>query len=608
MNFHLIVNHVIRAPRNSLISIASCSLFFLFLSIAPAVANISPEKFSSAVSGLHSPQIEISHASLPAESNLLNERISRLKHSGFGSVLLTSVPFGSNSWDHIIGVAESCRQHSMKLGCDFFPQVEKPTLLYRIVSTNHVINAEMQADKIKLPVLSGDERLITKFLMPAAYSNDIQRAFFSGQTISSNVKQWVEYNYIATPFTPSTINYLDRALFESSVNKFLLNAQIRLANNYGTVFGMVRFPALSKHELVWFDNLPGWFFESVSFDLVRNIPVLAWEDNVDTPFVKDAHERYQRGIKRLWRENFAKRVPSLVHEAGLNTAISVQQMGLQPEEYVDCFKFPLASGSTSVVQRTLNCRTTGGARVYECSRLMGVVGAHNSNLGSVIDALFIDGVNSLLFAEDIIDFSSNSQFDSLSTLCSYVNRCSYVLQNAEPAQGILLCSEEIPPTMNHFVFDSVTPSMLKEAETRKGRVVFISGRSSSTVVFSDDILKSNQSLVDQLRKSGVLVMSLQDITKLAPDLSWNSDVKDLKLRFVRRSGLKREYFMIKNESDVGAMVDLDFKVNNFSRVSRWQPQDGRIFEISKFWKSSPAHSSLSMLVRPGELFFVVFEL
>ncbi len=603
----LIVNQVTRSPGHQVISIACCSLLLLLLSVTIAYATISPEKFSAADSGLHSPQVEISYSSLPIDSTLLDKKISTLKKFGFGSVLMTSIPAGSNSWDYIAGVAESCRRHSMKLGCEFFPQVDEPALLYRVDSTNRVINAGKQGKETKLSALNGDEHWITKFVMPVSYSNDIQRAFTSIQKISLLKEECVEYNFKAVPFEPRTINYLDRSVFEGSVNKFLLNAQMRMGNNYGTVLDLVRFPSLSENDLIWADNLPSWFFENTSFDFERYIPVLSWEKNIDSRFVKSARERYQRGIKRLWQENFADNVRPLVHEAGLNAAISVKRLGLPPEEYANCFQFPLASGSTGLVQRTLNRRTTGGARIHECSRLVGQVGANVSICVPVIDALFADGVNTLLFSEGIIGFSGSPRFNSLSALCNYVNRCSYVLLNSEPAQGILLCSDKIPPSMNRFVFDSVTPRMLKEAEIEKGRVVFTSGWSSSTVVVDDNTLRRSKTLFSKLRSAGVKVVPFSGVSELTPDFNWKSDVENLNFSFVHRTGLPREYFMLKNESDVGGMVNFVFKVNNFAKVSRWQPQDGKIFEISKFWKSSPTQYTLSMPVRPDELFFVVFD-
>ena len=609
MFFQLIVNHVTKSPSHQVTIVSGhqttvTAVLICLLTTFFSSAAVSPEKFSSAAPGLHSPQLEVSYSSLPSESAALSKKIRSLKDLGFGGLVLTSIPSGSNSWDHITGIAECCRKNSIKLGCEFFPQVDNPELLYRVVSTNRIVSAGQKGVEIDP---SKSEGFITTFRMPVAYSNDLKRAYAANKGASSFEESYVEYSYKALPFKPLTINYLDKNNFESSVNKFLLNAQLRLGNNYGTVFNLVRFPSLDENDLVWADKLPKLFFDVASYDLKRNIPVLAWELPGAESFVKGSRERYQRAVKRLWRDNFAENVRPLVHEAGLNAAISVNQMLLPPEEYTEHFQFPLAAGATGAVQRTLNRRITGGARIYECSRLVGQLDRNTFSPAPVIDDLFADGVNTLLFSEDIVGFTGSSQFNSLVALCSYVNRCSYLLLNSEPAQGVLLCSETIPQTMNRFVFDSVTPRMLKAAEINKGRLVFTSGRGSSTVVFSDVQMKKNKALADNLKSSGVTVMPLSAVSKLTPDFSWKSTEANLSFSFVHRSGLSHDYFMVKNESNAAGMVDLTFKINKFSKVSRWQPQDGKIYAISKFHKSSPMHTTLSMPVRPGELFFVVFD-
>ena len=177
--------------------------------------------------------------------------------------------------------------------------------------------------------------------------------------------------------------------------------------------------------------------------------------------------------------------------------------------------------------------------------------------------------------------------------------------------------------------------MLQCAEVKDGRLNFASGSYYTTVVFSGNMLvpKRGKELAQRFISRGVRVLYLdadselkrqlpkdfiervgikrfgeiRNLPELLPDLSWSSDQSQIDIRFTHRSNPQRDFYLIKNESAAAGMVTLTFKAAGFKRVSRWQPQDGRIYEINNMIRIDKLRTSIPTPVRAGDLFFIVFE-
>ena len=606
MFFHLIINQVTKSRCHQVTVTAFLFFLFVFQSLS---ATVSASDFTAATPGIHSPQIEVRLSSLPDEATALDRKVSTFKNYGFGGIVVTSVPTGSNSWKRIALIAQRCRKYSMKLGCDFFPQDDNTDILYNIVWTNRIVKAGGHSGNTdNSAFVRGKEHIISQLLIPLSFSNHISRAFSHGYKKPAPDDDCFEYTFKAVPVNPLAVNYLDGAVFESSVNKFLLNAQLRLRNNYGTVFDTVRFPSVSNTLSVWARNLPAWFKKDMDFDLAHNLPGVLFAPTMDDLSKNNVRYRYERSLQRLWRESFTDKVQPLVHEAGLNAAISANEIPLPPEELGAFFQYPVAVGTTNARQRAVNRRMPGGINIYSSSPVIGRIQMNKSAPRSLVDALFVDGATRIIFSENTEGFLfGEEELDSLRDLCVYVNRCSNLLQNSEPALGIFLVSESVPPSLHRFTFDSVTPRMLKDAEIKDEKIFFISGRKSSFIVFSDDIMRRNKLLIKDLEASGVKALPVSGIESLIPDFNWKSEDENLKLRFTRRTSLSSELFLIKNESDCSSTAELIFKIKGVKKVARWQPQDGKITQINKFTQISPSQCMITTPVRANELFFIVFD-
>ncbi|MFO7936558.1 MAG: hypothetical protein R6V06_03010 [Kiritimatiellia bacterium] len=609
MIFYLTVDRIIRLSDRKAVPFAGFLLLVIFSAAEFSFAGVSSSDFVSAVPGVYSPRLEVRWDSLPDDSSSLDREIARVKKCGLGGLFLTSVPTGSNSWKNITAVADICRKHSMKLACDFFPQNEHPDILYNILWTNRIVEAGNCDSRTSTQAfVRENEHLIARFFMPLSFSNNVARVHVQGFKEPSPGKSCRQFVIKRVPADPIAVNYLDEKEFKRTVNSFLLNAQLRLRNNYGNVFDIVRFPSVSNPLMVWAKNLPGWFERNTGSDPASHLPALLFSAEADDVSTKNARMRYERSLRRLWRENFADNVQPLVHEAGLKAAISVNATPLPPEELGMFFQYPVAVGSTNTFQRILNRRMPGGVNIYSSSPLTGLLYMDDSELRAVIDSLFVDGAIRIIFGGKTDGHSfEHTCFASLRALCAYVNRCSMLLQNSEPADGIFLVSESVPPSLNRFIFDSVTLRMLKDAEIQDGKIMFPSGRKSSVIVFSDDAMTRNKSLVNEFVNSEVRVLSPSDIETLVPDFSWKSTEKNLKLRFTRRKGFSSDLFLIKNESDVSCTADMIFRTGGVRQVTRWQPEDGKVIKIPDFRETAPDRCILTLPVRAGELFFIVFD-
>jgi hypothetical protein len=249
--------------------------------------------------------------------------------------------------------------------------------------------------------------------------------------------------------------------------------------------------------------------------------------------------------------------------------------------------------------------------------------------------MFIEGADSTLFDASILDFKGDSGFGKINELMDYIRRIQFVLQNSKAESQFLLCSSSIPESLNQYTFDSVNPEMLQRAEIIENDLVFASDRRYATVVFSDEMLRSGpgKEIALALKAKGVRVSGLtgepgddaeahnklheslninalgaiRNLPELLPALTWRSDQGQIDIRFMHRSDAARDFYLIKNESDAAGMVTLTFTASEYSGISRWQPLDGKIYEINQFTRPDKLHTSIPTLVRPGELFFMVFS-
>jgi len=602
------------------------------------------EKFAAASAKMCSPGVEQDFDSLSSEISQLDEKLTHLSESGFSSILLKSIPAQTNAWQKIARIAGQCHRVSLKLGCSFFTpggaEERSNAFLSRLGWSACVVDIRDYA--VNKNLVDTPRRLdlnmladvLTPVLTNAEYSA-VNNVVLGRDTLPQQ-GQWHLSRFFTEPVQPQVVNYLNTDLFTDSANQFLLAAQKQLDLNYGTVLNWIWFPSLSGSELVWSDGLDRWFNEQASLDLIGCLPVMAGIDVKGAAYSQSIRKRYQQGIQKFWREKFAKNVEPLIQEAGLNAGIIIDEIPLDPEETGSFFGVTVMNVSTNTKSRMRNRRAAGGARVFESKNITGRVSSSiGFNLKSAVDSMIIDGADSILFDESILEFTGDAEFTKINDLLNYLRRIQFVLQNSKSESLFLLCSDSIPESLNQYSFDSVNVMMLRRAEVVEGRLRFASGRRYSTVVFSEDVLcsKEGKKIASELKAQGVRVLCLDgeqgadidahrkliadmNIPKLGennnqpdllPPLAWRSDQSQMDIRFVHCSDSKRDFYLIKNESAAAGMVTLTFAVDDFRGVARWQPMDGRIYEIDKFAGIDKFHTSIPTLIRPEEMFFIVFE-
>ena len=615
----------------------------LLMTVTLALADDFVKQFEDASAVRFSPGVEIDFSSLPVEKNQLGQRLNEFVAAGFNTLLLQAIPAHSNSWQHIAQIAEQCRLRSLRFGCTFFsPDVAEggDKLLRQIGWYRREVDMRNYTSDVSV---SGSLRCtrtppFARVLTSAAQGDALNPSWsvVVGRHSLPQEGQWNEFQFFAVPVQPLTVDYLNPAVFSVYVNKFLLEAQRELERNYGTVFNWVWFPALSNHELAWTDEVPRWFSANSSLDLIRNLPVLTGMDLKGPAYSQTIRQRYQQGSKRLWRERFAMNVRSLIQEAGLDAGALIDEIPLDPEETGSFFGVTVTASATNTLARSRNRRAAGGARVFDCKNIVGRIEfARAPQLKRAVDALFVDGVDRILFDHQTLAFAGDEDFDSTNDLAAYIRRIQFVFQNSKWRSDFLLCTETIPASLNHYSFDCVNLALLQRAEINDNEILFSSGRSYTTVVFSDSQLSSaagqevaeallakrhrvltldtNDSCQEKSESRATSVLQVQRLGEiknqfeLQPDLTWGAEQDALNLRFAHSFDSQREFYLIKNESEIASMVTLTFKMSEFKRVSRWQPIDGKVYEISHWSRSGAYHSVVPTLVRPNEMFFIVFE-
>ncbi len=623
------------------------SLIFIIAALgigAMAVADSFTEQFEQASARRFSPGIVLDFSALPTETYLLEQRVKQLAEEGFNSILLQSVPADSGSWLQITRLAAHCRTRSMQFGCAFFSPsaVEGSEHLLRRIGWSR-IEVDMQdytAERRSLHLARrGDIAPFANVLTPAA---PISESPLAGNVIAGRDPlpaqgAWYDFSFSAMPVRPLTVDYLNQKVFPDAVNGFLLQAQQQLDRNYGTVLDWVWLRSIPSSELVWTEGAERWFSEHLSLDLVRYLPVLAGVDLRSPEYSQTIRQRYQQGVRQLWRERFAGNVKSLIQEAGLNAGVRIDEIPLDPEEAGSCFGMTVLSSTPESSLRLRNRRAAGGARVAESKSILGLIDSGSAQeLRSAVDALLVDGADRILFDEKISDFQGCDDFAVIDDFADYIRRTQFVLQNSKHKSDFLLCADTLPVELNQYSFDCANVTMLREAEITDGHLIFPSGRSYATVVFGEAVLRtpSGAKVAADLESGGVSVLRLagdadaaqlseQEITavqrvrrlgeiipnrpELLPDMTWIADQSSINIRFVHNSNPQRDFYLIKNESRTAGMVTLTFRMADFARVRLWQPMDGRIYEISKMTRIDKYHTSIPVPVRPGELFFIVFE-
>jgi hypothetical protein len=587
-------------------------LLLICRSVAFSSAAKQPaELFISARAGTHSPALQLDFARFAAAdtASKFNTIIAEIRNAGFGSLMLTGISPGSNSWNTVFQVAEHCRDNDMRLECRFFPQTPSTPAL-----------REIRCDVREVGFNSGDREMVytgrTERIagiyrpLPSA-NNDVMSTrtmVVAGKESLPRSGRWREYQFYEVPVDPLTVDYLDTAVLVPAINTFLLNAQRSMHGCYGRVFQCINFPLAKDFRLVWSDGLPRWYHQNMSFDYIRALPQICECDFKDSENTSSYKQRFSRGLEKLWREKFCMNVYPLVKEAGLEASVVIERLPLPPEEAVCLFQVPILNGSANLKHRIINRRAGGAARLMGRLRIVGCVNPISPERDEIVKNLLMDGATQILFCDNDSQFFCAGLNESTDRLIDFVNRCCAVINNSEPVHGVLCCAEHCDDDrMRLLSFDCVTPRMLQDAEIGAGKIIFSSGHGGSTLIADLDRLGRYTGLVERLKESDITVIPPSKISELPAVLVWHSTEEQMDVRYLHRRDLDREYFLIHNESNAEGMLDLQFRVDQCVNIERWQPHNGAIYSLKNYKQSNLQGILLSTPVRSREMFFIVIR-
>jgi len=602
------------------------------------------QQFAVSASKRVGPAVEMQFKTLPPEEDALKQSIHQLAMNGVSTLFVSAIPYESNVWHRIVLTAELCRKESLKLSLTFFLQegTTAQSRLHKLGWNHHVADARDLKPELNLEKSAFSKETsepVARVLAPVTTNlNSLTGGCLDlKRDVTPLSGAWHDFHFNSIPVCPESVNYLDSAIFTDSINTFLLTAQKNLRNNYGTVLEWVCFPIAADGDLLWTDELPRWFTLQARLDLIRHLPVLAGVDVKGVNYSEAIRERYRKGMRKFWLNIFDGNINSLIHEAGLKSVVELGSLPLEPEEIASHFGAVILSSSTNILARDVNRRATGATRTFGSKGVFGRVDLSDSlKMKEQIDSLFVDGAEQIIFSKmDLKLINGENGINPVKDLIAYARRVQLILQNSKPVSDALLCSPYLPSILNRYAYDCVSESALFDAETDDGRIVFASGRAYRYVIADASKFKSAE-FREHLRKlseEGVGSFYLPDNAEvlsekekhwletqkigefgripnlygLLSDLSWVSDVDQMDLQFVHRSNQNFDFYLIKNESQSGGVVELIFKTSGFKSVSRWQPLDGRIYEINKFKRVDRYRTTVTTPLRSRELFFMVFE-
>jgi len=579
----------------------------------------------------------------------LSMQLLQMRDLGAGGVLLRMPVADDAVWTHLALVSDTCRRLGLELGvCDFALSAEEEASrphVQQLVWSSQVVATGTETNGC-LPLFQpgASYRELARLAVPDEGEVLPQQIVdLKSGTIPTN-GPWRVYRFGCSDVAQPLADCFDGKAVFRHVNQLLFACQSRLAHTYGTTLLWCQMAGYGRNTLVWPSDLPEAFLKQSGLSLMRHLPALAGVAVGGESTAAYVRQQVALTVLDAWRERYAKKVDDLVHEAGLEAGVGIDEVPIDPEAVGLYFRRPTLSPARTPGQRAMNIRAAGGARALgrrfivgrlDCDRLAPSAGEARLPFPCKPDAdqLLGDGATRMLLQVAGKVPEEGERFAQMRVVCRYVRRCQVMLRHGEAMADFLVWSTGTPEALEGYACDYADEAMLAAATVKGGKIRFESERTYAALAVTTEVLrdKAAEKLVRQMAANGVgvwLVASDQPgedemIAKLAeggsckvlgaagesvpvPDLEWESDTEGMELCFLHRRSPEGDIYFLVNAGASGGPVTCTFRDIGQGKPSRWDPLSGETGLGLQATRTADGRVDVPLLMAPHDAFFVVF--
>jgi len=616
-----------------------------------ALAEVSLEAaFRSPPDDASRPCVKLSLEKLPSEKAALFLQLSHVRDVGAGGVLLRMPVAGDAAWTQLALVSDTCRRLGLELGvCDFAlspEEADSRPRVQRVVWSAVQAAAAGPATNACVPMFQPG----TSYRELARLAVPVESEVLPHQVVDVNAASvptngaWRVYCFGCTDAEPAQADCFDGNGVFRHVNQLLETCQSRLARTYGTTLLWCQMAGPGRNDLLWPRDLPETFLKQSGLNLMRQLPALAGVDVGGASTAAYVRAQVVQAMRESWRQRYAKNVNELIHEAGLEAGIGVDEVPLDPEETAQYFMRPTLSPARTPQQEAANVRAAGGARTFGRRFVVGLVEYAEavSTSGRApppvpckneVDQLLGAGATRMLFSIPDEMPEEGERFAQLRTVCRYAQRCQILLQSGEPVADFLVWADGLPQKLEGYSCDFANQAMLRTAAVREGKLQFESERAYASLAVTAAVLqeKGAEKKLRQLAADGVTVWLIPcgrpeeeavfarfagtgafkrwdaaGASVPVPDCQWRAEGAGLQLRFLHRRTPEREIYFVQNAAAVGGPATLVFRDAGNGVPQKWDPVGGEVASPLQASRATDGRVTLSVSCFPHDAFFIVF--
>ena len=589
----------------------------------------------------------------------VGRQLERARDIGAGGVLLAVPTADEAVWEGVTRALDRARQLGLEAGLtDFFisqNEAESAPRAKKWVWSAETVRPDSDGVSRMTPRVAtppDSYRSVTCQAVPVGVTDlhPHHLVDLSAQSLPTG-GVWRVYRFGVVDAEPPQIDPYDGTAFFRHVNQWLFACQSRMKQTYGSTLLWVLLPGLSRTDMAWTVDLPEMFLKRSGLGLNRYLPAwtgVAVGGEATAAFVR---QRMAQTVCALWRERCGKTVDELVHEAGLEAGIRIDQAPVDPVEVAWRFRRPVLVGASRSAAREANARAAGGARTLGRRVVMGWLAPHEVEPSPAavlmpfpwrhaLDGLYADGATRLLLDVGGALPSDDTAFRSLRDGCLYAHRCQLLLQQGVPVGDLVVWAESPLPVLAGYSADAVNGVMLGAASVKNGRILFESEREYTGLAVAEPLLRhdENERLVRMLAARGVRVWLLTEaaadgnasaavrltqtaggdvarvparcsdpLPGITPDMVWRTDTAGFQVRFVHRRSATHEVYFLVNEHTEPGRVTCVFRDTGKGVPERWDPLTGEIGRVeTDVRREADGRVTASIFLGAQEACFIVF--
>ena len=588
-----------------------------------------------------------------------SRQLERVREVGAGGVLI-AVPTANDAvWDALASAAGRAQQLGLEMGVRDFPLSDEEAAAFpharklvwsSIVATNQAECATNALPQVCQP--AGRYLEIARLAVPGGAGEFQPHQIVDltqGQGVAPTGGAWRVYRFGHADVEPPVMDGLEGTTFFRHVNQWLYASQNRLKQTYGNTVLWYQLSGPSASELVWPRDLPAVFLKRSGLGLVRYLPALADVSVGGAATAAFVRRNVVQAVHETWRERIGKNVEELVHEAGLEAGIRIDEVPVPPVETALYFRRPMLPQAASVAGREANVLAAGGARAMGRRYVIGQVNGPSSAavpdalllpfpLKPAIDRLLSAGATRILFEAEGRVPGEDVAFRQMRDACRYAHRCQVLLQQGEAAADFLVWALRPPRLLREYACDFTSGMMLETAAVKDGKIRFDSERAYGALAVTAEALndKRAERMVRQMASRGVRVWLVPDavpdeeaafarltekgdanigVARTAgtngmpvADFQWRSEADGLEIGFLHRTSDAQETYFIVNDSAAAGPVTCTFRDTGAGVPSRWNPADGETgLVIQETSRGADNRVTASLFMAPHDAWFVVFD-